>query len=73
MAVRLLTPKEQKVLESFSHLKPVYVDASQVSFGADSDLYTLVDPIIYLIPGTSHYLVFGEIKKAMSLNQMKSW
>lgn len=73
MVARLLSLKEQKILESFSRLKPELVDTSQVSFGADTDMYTLAEPVVYKLPNTASYLVFGEIKRSMSLDQMKTW
>lgn len=73
MAARLLSPKEQKILDSFSKLKPELVEVSQVSLGANTDLYTLAEPVIYKLPNTTSYLVFGEIKRSMSLDQMKRW
>lgn len=73
MATRLLSPKEQKVLGCFAKLKPEPVEVSQVTLGADTDLYTLADPVIYRLPSTDSYLVFGEVKRSMSLDQMKKW
>lgn len=74
MAVRNLTLREQKTFDTFSTLNPILVETSQVTLGSgDDQMYTIEEPVVYQIPNTDSYLVFGNIKKAMSLEQMKRW
>lgn len=73
MTTRTLSPKEEKIFQMFSKLKPELVETSQVSLGASSDMYTLVEPVVYRIPNTNYHLFFGDIRKSMSISQMKEW
>lgn len=73
MATKTLNAKEQKVIEHFAKIGLKQVNATQVSFGAASDLYNVKDPLVFKVGDTNNLLVFGDIRKAMSFEQMKSW
>ncbi|KAI5151594.1 nascent polypeptide-associated complex subunit alpha [Enteropsectra breve] len=70
---RVLQNKEKKVLDMFARVKPVSLDAATVSFTANGDIYNSVDPVVYTIPGTDSILVFGDLRKSLSMEQMKEW
>jgi len=70
---RELTQKEKAVLEKFSAHKPELVPVIQTSMTSKDDIYSLKNAMVYKIPETDMYLVFGEICKSMSYKDMEKW
>lgn len=73
MAEKTLNAKEQKIFDVFSKLGLERITSTHASMGTDTDMFTISDPLIYKVKGTDTHLVFGEVRKSMSLNQMKAW
>lgn len=73
MAARVLQQKEEKIFQMFSKVRPEVVETTQVSLGTSSEMYTVANPLIYRIPNTNYHLIFGDIRKSMSISQMKKW
>lgn len=70
---RTLDAKEQKVLERFSKHGVERLDVKQVSFTGQNMAFNVKDPVVYKIAGTTSVLIFGEPRKSMSLDDIKTW
>lgn len=73
MAASALTEKERRVLDRFSKHGVEHVEASYASFGSENAAFNIQNPSIYRVRGTNSVLIFGDIKKSMSLEEVKRW
>jgi len=70
---RVLTSKEQCVLQKFSKHAPINVHTKQATFVSKDIIYNVVNPVVYKIPNTNTILVFGDIRKSLSMAEMQAW
>ena len=69
----VLNDKQQRVLDKFAALPTRRIEASQVSFSGGNMMFNIAEPIIYKIENTDTILIFGDIRKSMSMDEIKAW
>lgn len=67
------TQKQQNIYDLFKKLGLTEIDAKQASFGTDKSLYRMDTPKIFKIGNTNNLLVFGDLKKSLSYEQIQAF
>lgn len=70
---RVLNSKEQAVLARFKKHNPTNVALDTMTFSNAGVMYNIVDPVVMKLGDSDDLLVFGEIRKSMSMDELKRW